>query len=210
MILFAGNITHLTDARYFSAWNVDWMGYQFDPSEPGALDLQTFSAIEEWVEGPETVIELGMVTGEELSTLVAETNATKIKFHPFQEPKDVLKSPIGSAEMVAHFVVEPGSNLADWTRFKGKWENHASYILLDLNKNNVDPVGNPFLNELIGDRQSPASLLVSWPISIPFNLDWVKASGVSGLYFTGSDEEKTGVKSYEVMDEILEQFAWDD
>ena len=48
-------ITNLSDARYFSAYNVDWMAF------PSSAEADNFSEIKEmmtWVEGPQLAIEV--------------------------------------------------------------------------------------------------------------------------------------------------------
>lgn len=52
--IFARNIRHLTDARYFAAMEVDWLC--FDLGEKG-ISIEAFNAIVEWVEGPKFAIE---------------------------------------------------------------------------------------------------------------------------------------------------------
>lgn len=48
-------ITNLSDARYFSAYGVDWMAF---PSSQEADNIATIKEIVEWVEGPQIAIEM--------------------------------------------------------------------------------------------------------------------------------------------------------
>lgn len=58
--IFANNINHLTDARYFAAWGASWMCYNVTH-----LSLTEIAAIKEWVEGPKHIINVcGMDTSE--------------------------------------------------------------------------------------------------------------------------------------------------
>ena len=50
-------ITNLTDARYFAAWGVDYLGFDIDPNSEHFTSPSVVAEIAEWVEGPEMVLE---------------------------------------------------------------------------------------------------------------------------------------------------------
>lgn len=54
--IFARDIQHLTDARYFAAMGVDWMCFDITENGINAISKMAFEAIKEWVEGPEICI----------------------------------------------------------------------------------------------------------------------------------------------------------
>ena len=49
--IIAANITNLTDARYFAAWEVDFLLFDLD-----VISLQQVDEIREWVSGPELLL----------------------------------------------------------------------------------------------------------------------------------------------------------
>jgi phosphoribosylanthranilate isomerase len=53
----AGSITHLTDARFFAAYDVDYLGFCFDPQSPQYISPQEALAIKGWITGPKIVAE---------------------------------------------------------------------------------------------------------------------------------------------------------
>ncbi|MDX1479607.1 MAG: hypothetical protein R3301_17970 [Saprospiraceae bacterium] len=55
-LVIATGITNLTDARYFSAMGVDWMG--FDLTREPRISRERMQAIMDWVEGPRWLVEL--------------------------------------------------------------------------------------------------------------------------------------------------------
>lgn len=66
--IFAKNINHLTDARYFAAWGVSWMCY-----DPAIIGMSEIAVIKEWVEGPKHIIDISKIdTSEALSMLSME------------------------------------------------------------------------------------------------------------------------------------------
>jgi hypothetical protein len=49
--IIAANITNLTDARYFAAWEVDFLLFDLD-----VMSLEKVDEIREWVSGPELLL----------------------------------------------------------------------------------------------------------------------------------------------------------
>lgn len=55
MRIKASAITNLTDARYFAAQEVDYLGFNLEENTEGYLDPMYMKAIREWVQGPKIV-----------------------------------------------------------------------------------------------------------------------------------------------------------
>jgi phosphoribosylanthranilate isomerase len=55
MLLKASCITNLTDARYFAAREVDFLGFNLEEGSMGYLEPMYMKAIREWVEGPQII-----------------------------------------------------------------------------------------------------------------------------------------------------------
>ena len=51
----ASQITNLTDARYFAAWGVEWLGFGLESGQDYFVTTAQMAAIKEWVEGPKMV-----------------------------------------------------------------------------------------------------------------------------------------------------------
>ena len=52
MLIKASRLTNLTDARYFAAKDVQFLGFNLEAGTPGHLDPMYMRAIREWVQGP--------------------------------------------------------------------------------------------------------------------------------------------------------------
>ncbi|NNF35060.1 MAG: hypothetical protein HKN68_13180 [Saprospiraceae bacterium] len=50
-------ITNLTDARYFAAWGVDYLGFDINPDSDHFTSPAIVAEISEWVEGPVMILE---------------------------------------------------------------------------------------------------------------------------------------------------------
>jgi phosphoribosylanthranilate isomerase len=65
----ASSITNLTDARYFAAWEVKWLGFNLDANAEDYIEPVKMKAMKEWVDGVEVVAEFGMQTASEIKQL---------------------------------------------------------------------------------------------------------------------------------------------
>ena len=66
-------VRNLTDARYFAAMNVDWIG--FDMSVESPLTFEHILAFKEWVEGPRLLLDVRGRTLDEIAGFLSEFEA---------------------------------------------------------------------------------------------------------------------------------------
>lgn len=64
--IFAKDINHLTDARYFAAWGAAWMCYN-----PEKITLSEIAAIKEWVAGPKHILDTRRIDREEAIAMLS-------------------------------------------------------------------------------------------------------------------------------------------
>ena len=53
----AKSINNLTDARYFAAFGVEWLGFDINPANEDYIDIDRLVEIGQWVEGPSFLIQ---------------------------------------------------------------------------------------------------------------------------------------------------------
>lgn len=51
------NVTNLSDARYFAAWGVDYLGFNRKKDSPYYIEEAQLMEMKEWVSGPQVLIE---------------------------------------------------------------------------------------------------------------------------------------------------------
>ena len=195
--LLAFGISHLTDARYFAAWNADYLCF---PVGPEGLSLDYFVAIREWVEGPTCVVEWRRSAGETISP--EELRQHQVTHVLLEEglPNDFSSLGI---QVIRHIPVagyQSAEDVAD------RLATGSGPVLLDFTAGGItyaDPAeGSPFtlgeLQRAIGDR--PAFL------HIDLEADEAPAAAAlfHGLALRGSSEEKVGYKSFDDLDDLLE------
>jgi len=57
----AGNISNLTDARYFAAAMVEWMGFNFSKTNENGLSIEDAKTIKNWIVGPKLIAEFDAI-----------------------------------------------------------------------------------------------------------------------------------------------------
>lgn len=72
MKVVAGDITNLTDARYYSAWHIEALVYVLE--DDSEASMQKLKEIVNWVEGPKPVLGIDMLKNINLGEVLNELN----------------------------------------------------------------------------------------------------------------------------------------
>jgi phosphoribosylanthranilate isomerase len=202
----ASEIANLTDARYFSAREVDWLGFSIDSNSENYLAPIHINAIREWVSGPQIVVELGTLSGKEIITQAIELlKPDAIQIGPFYDT-DML-SAAGSVAVIRELIPDDLEQLEDYMFEWSAWQSHISFFMLNLEKNafswqllkNSEKTLRT-LKQLCNDYDVMLSLVFE-PTELNEILFELKPFGLS---FKGGEEEKIGMKSFEAIDEIFD------
>lgn len=189
--IIAMQVSHLTDARYFAAWLIDWMSFPLDGA--AAVRPQIAMQMAEWVEGPKLAARYEMTPLEDIlqqwETLPAEGLILSGEHYLSQlalQPLDIpffLELPLDTAPEIIRQI------------------DHFSPLGIIL-----------FTHE----SAIPADALTPWQnCSCPLymhaqNLDcealWehTEHDRIQGWAVSGAGEEKVGYKSFDEQDEIYE------
>lgn len=65
--MIAQNIINLSDARYFSAWGVDYLGFNTIPDSEYFISNSDIQEIKDWVEGPQCLLEANALEFDDLA-----------------------------------------------------------------------------------------------------------------------------------------------
>lgn len=195
MYIKAAHITNLTDARYFAAKEVHFLGFNLEAGAEDFLDPIYMKAIREWVEGP-------LIVGE-YSASPAETIVEAAAFFGL-DAVEVGEAQIPDLPALQHLrvllrleqVVEPASVRQVLEQARGRFE----FAVLQLN----DPA------VLTTDPAAWKSLFSDFPILLhgdfsPTQYGWIMEQfAPAGFSLRGGAEEKVGVKSFDEIDAIFE------
>lgn len=89
----AGSITNLTEARYYAAQEVDYVGFCMDPENPSFMPINQVKEIKEWIIGPKIVGEFGAQSWSFITDKVHELglDAVQIKLNYTELPNRMFE-----------------------------------------------------------------------------------------------------------------------
>jgi len=200
----AGAITNLTDARYFAAWDVEWLGFCLDPGSAEYISPATVKAIKEWVEGPQVIGEFGLQTTDEILSAISLLDLQAIQLHPFS-PVAEIKAAV-DIPLFQELVPEIPQSLEELLIHCKNHSADIDYFVLNCSKNNVrwtEISESPYLNTLkqICEDYPVILDIPSTPDELNTILDSLR---LWGLNIKGGEEEKVGFKSFDEVDDIFE------
>ena len=203
----ASQITNLTDARYFAAKEVQWLTFNFTEGGNNYIDPMKARAMFEWVEGPRIVGEFDGLTADEINFYtegyqlahIQVGNATMVEAVFDLKATSIIKEIVVDASMNAKIlrgVMRPFAALVE--AFQLDFETHQLDFLslkngdFSLNLEDLKSLCAEFKVILAIDFQS-------------INLDELLNLNLYGLNLRGGDEEKVGIKSFDELDDILDE-----
>jgi phosphoribosylanthranilate isomerase len=206
----AGSLTNLTDARYFSAWEVEWLGFNLSAGEENAIAPLQVAAMREWVEGPKIVGEFSLSSKEDILQQVADLRLDAVQVGMFTDLATVMDLSY-QLPVIKEIVVEKTTTAGDIEFLLTHFAPHVSYFLLNFDKGGFnwnDVQNGEILNAgIVQDfcQRFPILLGIGIQASeLPSMLEYLQPAG---LHLLGSEEEKTGVKSFDDVDELFEQLS---
>lgn len=207
MLIKASEVNNLTDARYFSAWGVEWIGFCLIPEHPAQVTATELLAIKEWLSGPKIVGEFpALVDADTLHQAIEKLDLDAVQIGQFTALEEVshLGGRIG---IIREQVLE---HLDELVVLEEQWRPWASLVdcfLLDLEKNNIS------WDMIKADALALAylkSLCHTFPIMLSLRFQAEDLSEIEevlapyGISLKGGEEETVGLKSFDDLDEIFE------
>jgi phosphoribosylanthranilate isomerase len=183
------DIQNLTDARYFAAMDVDYLGFCCNPGSETFCAVSKIKEIKEWVQGPEFVLQFqGFQREEEIKALVDEGLGSALHFGIFATYDSDFGVPVFKEWIFENLTPE-------------------DYLLYDFPIIRSDKSYDQLRER---EKQSLSRLLelklgyldFRWSV---YDLDqMISDLPPFGLILRGGEEERVGVKSFDQMDEIFE------
>lgn len=205
----ASGIKHLTDARYFAAKGVTWMGYCLDPASDQYISPAKMQAIREWVDGVLTVGEMGFVSGDELLDAVAAHRLDAVQVSMWVEAAD-LELLQGRADILREVVVMPDSDADQLQKEIHRMDHLVTATVLSFAPHGTtwDDIreGRPLGPDALRQLCSGSPVLLDIDVAPADMPELLAAVQPYGWVARGGEEERVGVKSYDDLDEIFEAF----
>lgn len=196
MYIKASRITNLTDARYFAAREVHFLGFNLDEGTEGYVEPPVMHAIRDWVEGPKIVGEFSSAPVEVVREAAAFFHLDAVQVSASRH-LDQLPQLAGLAVLLE---LEPAASPGDVERVMSQAAPLVQFFLL------------PFFSEHISDADADAwaALFAQYPVllgttvsadQLPALLARLQPGGVN---LTGGEEERVGVKSFDELEEVFD------
>lgn len=187
--IYAGQIQNLTDARYFAAAGADYMGFCCDLSSDYYCPADKIRMILEWVEGPEAVLAFkDPVSADTIADLTHMTESTFLHLG----------------------IMNAGLPLTDVSVFQDIIIDDISDFVGDPNKYYILKSEFSFSDFTPAIMENMTFITSHYNCFIDFGYktdelqNILSTYRIFGLLLNGSPEEKTGLKSYAQLDEILD------
>ncbi|HEY3385009.1 MAG TPA: hypothetical protein VGK46_00785 [Saprospiraceae bacterium] len=169
-------ISHLTDARYFAAMGVDWMSIELNNDPTSFMRWHT---LKDWVSGVKMAAEIILPDEMLIAKTIIDAKPDGIVFHQPDLPE-------GLPDIQLFFDVVTDTN-------EELQEGHIR----------IYPFGSLDREQLLTLDPQTTFIEAEWTITM---LDQLLLSGYTGgICFTGGEEDVTGVRDYEMMDELFER-----
>lgn len=202
----AGLITNLTDARYFAAREVSWLGFPVG-NQPGMIEAMKVKAIAEWVDGVEVVAEFGIEEPAAINSLAEGIGIKTVQVGTFYTLEQIKQ--LEGLNIIKEIVVNDELGFTNLKEHLSQFSGHCMAFLL-----NFSAAGYSF--EHLENNQTPYSIqqlyaiCQSYPIILHLDCEVEKVTRLTtdiqplALSLHGGEEERVGVKSFDDLDEILD------
>lgn len=203
----ASAITHLTDARYFAAWETEWLGFMLSPGAEASVELQLVAALREWVDGVKICGEFSLATLPEIEAAIDVLALETIQVGMLT-PLESLKALKAKVEIIQEIVVEAYLTAEELAELMDERKEAVDYFLLQFSKGGLTwpdiQDGTPFGVDQLVQWAKQYPLLVDLPLSDTNPTQFLDQVPVKGFSVVGAAEEKVGVKSFDELDEFFE------
>lgn len=204
----ASSLTHLTDARYFAAWEVQWLGFQMIEGADHYIPAQEVAAMKEWVDGVKICGEFGLSSVEEIMNVVDVLALDTVQVGMFT-PLESLQNLKGKVEVLQELVVENYTDPADLEYIMKTNQAAVDYFVLQCSRGGVE------WSDIEAGTPIDLATLEAWAQEYPILLDIHLSEGqgsaavaekypIKGFAVSGGEEEKVGFKSFDELDDFFE------
>ena len=194
MLIKASRIINLTDARYFAAREVDFLGFNLEAGTEGYLDPLYMKAIREWVEGPRIVGEFSRTPAPHIREAASFFGLDAVQV------TSAYAGHLGELNgLTVILAVDAGPDELDEDFFQ-KAAPFVAYFLLKIPAAAAWPEQTDRFKKICADY--PVLLESDAPAEALATLtEYLKPAGLS---LTGGEEEQVGVKSFDEIEAIFE------
>jgi phosphoribosylanthranilate isomerase len=196
------SITNLTDARYFAAKEVTYLGFNLEVGTENYLDPIYMKAIKEWVEGPKIVGEFRNSSPETVleAAQFYGLDAVQVPFSWTYEQLEILENLDVLLEITPLEILRLDlSNINSFHHYRGDYT-----IIADFSQDNQSWNNLKKQLELLKLVKKIPNLLIDLDFSAQDLPEILEIVQPLGFCLIGGDEERVGVKSFDDIDAIFD------
>ena len=201
----AAAVANLTDARYFAALGVDYLGFALEPGARGAVGELQVAAFREWIEGPALVGEFGHLPTDAIARQADSLALDVVQVGTFGDCGAVASA--SGRPVLQELALGGGLDIEAAHRIIDANAAHVQAFILDFARAGLhwdrlqeDPAWMRWLEEVCADYP----VLLDVPAAPEQVVDILRGLNPEGLQLTGGEEEAVGLKSFAELDEWFE------
>ena len=200
----ASGVTNLTDARYFAAWGIDWLGFDLSTEGLREVPARRVKEIKDWIEGPTVVAELGT---DDFDT--GRAIATELDMKAVQATQETPLTRVQSLRVPT--ILQEINVLPDWSAKDLSANLSSRFGLVNLFLLNMTEASDTWSNfKKERSLKDWKEVLQRYDCLVEMNgttADWLEMLELlnpAGISLHGGHEEKVGYKSFDELDDLLE------
>lgn len=190
-----GNITNLSDARFAAAAGIEYMGFCFDTNNINYIPPVKAKQIIDWTSGCFVVAEFGNQTINEIMAITEMLNIDIVEINNNLLPTDLSEIDIPVLKKLDICLLTKESLAIEMAAFSDKVD---AFHLFASNEN--ISIEEFQLKEICANNK------IIWGLNTSSKTikNIIETYHPYALNIVGGDEEKTGVKDFEELNDILE------
>ena len=202
----ASSITNLTDARYFAAWEVEWLGFNLDANAEDYINPVTAKAIKEWVDGVKIVGEFGLADANAILDTANAMELDAIQLGPFADV--ATANALAGQALLKEFIIDQETNPNALAVVLAAFAPYCQTFILNFDKNGISwsdlQKGTAFTVAHLQQLCEEYPILVSIKVESSQLNNLLETIRPLGLNVIGGEEEAVGVKSFDELDDLFE------
>jgi phosphoribosylanthranilate isomerase len=195
-----GNISSLSDARYCAGMGVDMLGFQVEKDKIDYVNPQSYTEMISWLVGVQFIAEFSQSSLAEMNEILQEypIHAMQIEREDVLEElaekaKELDKLPIG--------LIFKSEDAGQIEKLATKYNHLVNYFLLANAEDNSLKV--------LKSLSEKCNLLIEGDLYQEIVVDLLANTQIKGIGLQGSIEEKSGLKDFGNLADILEALEID-
>ncbi|RME97046.1 MAG: hypothetical protein D6772_10960 [Bacteroidetes bacterium] len=203
----ASSLTHLTDARYFAAWETEWLGFRLSDTPGAGIEPAQLLAIREWVDGVQICGELSRTDAD---TILAQADFLQLDWVELSADTDTATLQVVASRLpiIQEIRVEGYTTANDINELLSQNQAYVQYFLLNLAQGGITwsdlAAGYPFSIDQVRAWAATFPILLEVDTGNILPSAILQEVHIAGFSVRGGEEEKVGYKTFDQLDSFFE------